>query len=79
MSMGRKAFTRYEVRFESIFDPEKSSPDVREICVTVYADKIDIAMQRAWETVRVTPENYKIVSVHETGMRIPLHHIQDDD
>lgn len=63
-------YSEYSVEFNRKFDPEKRQLDplpVRSITVTVVAKDISDAMCKAWDVVRVTPEEYEIDQISRFG------------
>ena len=65
MSNKPERIYKFHVHFEPVFGPEKEVPDIRYICVDVYARSIEGAMATAWDAVTVNQTDFRIIGVTE--------------
>jgi hypothetical protein len=63
-------YSKYMVDFNRKYKADKDvmDPPVCGINVQVFAKDISEAMQKAWDAVRVTPEDYEIDQITRDGV-----------
>jgi len=63
-------YSKYTVNFNRKYNSDKDmmDPPVCSIDIQVFAKDISEAMQKAWDAVRVTPEDYEIEQINRDGI-----------